>query len=74
MVNICSHGIPAGDVGLRFVERPSLARLMYQHVKVGDTIPERFYQAIAEILAYIYELSGKSRAMRRATESEPALV
>lgn len=64
----------AADVGIPIVERPSLVRLMYQHVKVGDTIPEQFYQAIAEILAYIYELSGKSRAMRRATEGEPALV
>ena len=64
----------AADAGIPIVERPSLVRLMYGHVKVGESIPEKFYQAIAEILAYIYELTGKSSALRRATEGEPALV
>ncbi len=26
---------------------------------VGQEIPERFYQAVAEILAYVYELTGR---------------
>lgn len=25
----------------------------------GDEIPEQFYSAVAEILAYVYELTGK---------------
>ncbi|MFQ5414070.1 MAG: flagellar biosynthesis protein FlhB [Phycisphaerae bacterium] len=45
------HGIP-------IVERRPLVRAMYDAVDVGDFIPERFYQAIAEVLAYVYELSG----------------
>ncbi|HEY3244212.1 MAG TPA: flagellar biosynthesis protein FlhB [Phycisphaerae bacterium] len=47
-----AHGIP-------MVERPTLARLMYDAVEVGKEIPSRFYQAIAEILAYVYELTGQ---------------
>ncbi len=41
------------------VERRELARAMYDVVHVGQEVPERFYQAIAEILAYVYELSGR---------------
>ncbi|MCH7703698.1 MAG: flagellar biosynthesis protein FlhB [Planctomycetes bacterium] len=44
--------------GVPIVERKSLVRMMYDVVEVGETIPERFYQAIAEILAYVYELAG----------------
>jgi len=42
------------------VERRELARMMYAAVEVGQEIPERFYEAIAEVLAYVYELSGSS--------------
>jgi flagellar biosynthetic protein FlhB len=46
------HGIP-------IVERKPLARALYKLVDVGQEIPEQFYSAVAEILAYVYELSGK---------------
>ena len=38
------------------VEKPALARELYAAVKVGESIPERLYKAIAEILALIYRL------------------
>ncbi len=47
------HGIP-------IVERKPLARALFDTVEVGQYIPERFYRAIAEILAYVYELAGRS--------------
>ncbi len=46
------HGIP-------IVERPPLAQALFKMVDVGQQIPEQFYQAVAEILAYVYELSGR---------------
>ena len=46
--------------GVPVVERRELARLMYDAVEVGQEIPERFYQAVAEILAYVYELTGRN--------------
>ncbi|MEZ0267539.1 MAG: flagellar biosynthesis protein FlhB [Phycisphaerae bacterium] len=43
------------------VERPPLARSLYAAVDVGEEIPEGLYAAVAEILAYVYELSGRRR-------------
>jgi flagellar biosynthetic protein FlhB len=48
------HGIP-------ILERKPLARALYKMCEVGQEIPEQFYSAVAEILAYVYELSGKIR-------------
>ena len=47
--------------GVPILERKPLARAMYKLVEVGQEIPEQFYSAIAEILAYVYELTGKVR-------------
>jgi flagellar biosynthetic protein FlhB len=49
------HGIP-------ILERPPLARALYRMCEVGQDIPEQFYSAVAEILAYVYELSGKIKS------------
>jgi flagellar biosynthetic protein FlhB len=43
------------------LERPPLARSLYKLVEIGQEIPEQFYAAVAEILAYVYELTGRSR-------------
>ena len=45
--------------GIPLVERKPLARAMYASVEVGDEVPEEHYTAVAEILAYVYRLSGK---------------
>jgi len=55
----------AGEFGIPIVERKPLARALYDNVDVGQYIPEQFYRAIAEILAYIYELTGRSPAAAR---------
>jgi len=47
--------------GIPIVERPPLARSLYANVEVGQEIPENLYAAVAEILAYVYELSKKER-------------
>jgi flagellar biosynthetic protein FlhB len=41
------------------VENPPLARALYDAVEVGGAISPAFYQAIAEILAYVYRLMGR---------------
>ncbi len=41
------------------LERPPLARALYKLVGVGQEIPPDFYNAIAEILAYVYQLDGR---------------
>ena len=37
-------------------EAPPLARALHKHVELGYSIPEALYTAVAEILAYIYQL------------------
>lgn len=41
------------------VENKPLARALYASVEIGNEIPAELYQAMAEILAYVYRLSGK---------------
>lgn len=47
------HGVPV-------VENKSVARLLYQTVKLDSPIPETLYRAVAEILAYVYRLKGST--------------
>jgi len=47
------HDIP-------IVERKPLARALYADVAVGQEIPPQFYQAVAEILAYVYRISDRA--------------
>lgn len=48
------HNIP-------LVENRWLAQMLYKLVEVGEEIPVKLYQAVAEILAYIYRLRGRVR-------------
>lgn len=41
------------------VENRPLARAMYDQVEVGQAVPEEFFKAIAEILAYVYRIKRK---------------
>jgi flagellar biosynthesis protein FlhB len=46
--------------GVAIVERPPLARGLYWNVKVGQEISPEFYEAVAEVLAYVYRIQGKA--------------
>ncbi len=41
------------------VERKPLAQLLYKEVEVNHPIPDKSYAAVAEVLAYVYQLQGK---------------
>ena len=41
------------------VRNPPLARALYAGVEIGDEIPEEHYQAVAEVISYIYRMKGK---------------
>ena len=49
------HGVP-------LIERKPLARALHADVEVGQEVPEEHYAAVAEILAYVYRISGKKVA------------
>lgn len=40
------------------VENKMLARALYASVEVGDYIPPELYQAVAEVLAYVYKMKN----------------
>jgi flagellar biosynthetic protein FlhB len=43
------HSVP-------ILESPRLARALYHHAEIGDEIPETLYTAVAEVLAYVFQL------------------
>ena len=44
------------------VENVPLARGLYEAVELGMEIPEKFYQACAEVLAYVYRVKREGRS------------
>jgi len=62
----------AGDVALRIkelgaehkipmLEAPPLARALYRHSDIGQQIPAALYAAVAEVLAWVYQLKRWKR-------------
>ena len=49
----------ANEHNIVMVENRPLARSLYDEVEIGDRIPEQFFKAIAEILAYVYRIQRK---------------
>ena len=49
------HGVPV-------VEAPPLARALHGHVEIGDTIPNTLFTAVAQVLAYVYQLKQPGMA------------
>ncbi len=41
-------------------EAPPVARTLYRQVEIGDPVPADLFQAVAEILAHVYRLAGRT--------------
>jgi len=50
----------AKESNIPLVEDKPLARTLYKTVDVGQLIPASLYKAVAEILAYVFKLKGKT--------------
>ncbi len=50
----------AAEAGVPMVENVPLARTLYKTVKIGQTIPKVLYQAVAEVLAYVYRMKKRN--------------
>ena len=46
----------ATENNVPLLEAPPLARALHQHAELGDEIPEGLYTAVAEVLAYVFQL------------------
>jgi len=51
----------AKEHGVAMLEAPALARALYKHTDIDDEIPEALYSAVAEVLAYVYQLRAYSK-------------
>ncbi len=48
----------AGEHKVPVLELPPLARALYRHVEIGENVPSALYTAVAEVMAYIYQLNA----------------
>lgn len=49
----------ARESKIEIVENKPLARMLYANVEIGSQIPPELYEAVANVLAYVYKLQGK---------------
>jgi flagellar biosynthesis protein FlhB len=62
----------ARDNGIMLVENKPLAQALYKSVEVGDSIPAKLYQAVAEILAMVFRAEAEVRKAEAARSSRNA--
>ena len=48
---------------VEIVENKPLARTLYSSVEIGEKIPPELFQAVAEVLAFVYGLKNKERVI-----------
>lgn len=59
------HGVP-------LFSAPPLARVLFRTAEIGEEIPARLYTAVAQVLAYIYQLNETPKpGQRRPEPPEP---
>lgn len=62
----------AAENNVPVLELPPLARALHRHVEVGEAVPAALYTAVAEVMAYIYQLN-QYMASGMHGMAEPAL-
>ncbi|MCR8642176.1 flagellar biosynthesis protein FlhB [Paenibacillus sp. N1-5-1-14] len=55
----------AREHGIVTMENKPLARALYAQVDIGSSIPADLFQAVAEVLAYVYKAKGKGASRER---------
>jgi flagellar biosynthetic protein FlhB len=54
------------------LEAPALARALYKHTDIDDEIPEALYSAVAEVLAYVYQLRAYTKGTSKDYPDRPS--
>ena len=62
----------ARENGIMLVENKPLAQALYKSVEVGDSIPAKLYQAVAEILALVFRAQAEVRRSQAERQSRNA--
>jgi flagellar biosynthetic protein FlhB len=55
------------------MEAPPLARAIYAHTRIDEEIPEGLYVAVAQVLAYIYQVDQYAKGQGTKPERRPAM-
>lgn len=50
----------ADEHDIAIIENPPVAQMLWKHTDIGETIPIELYQAVAEIMAMVYQMREKS--------------
>lgn len=53
------------------LQAPPLARALYTHSKVGEEVPEGLYVAVAQVLAYVYQMDMYAKGKGPRPERKP---
>ncbi|WP_036169513.1 flagellar biosynthesis protein FlhB [Massilia sp. 9096] len=53
------------------LEAPALARALYKHTDIDDEIPEQLFSAVAEVLAYVYQLRAYAKGDSKQYPDRP---
>jgi flagellar biosynthetic protein FlhB len=53
----------AAEHGVPVVPDPPLARSLHATVEVGQQVPEELYEAVAQLLAFVYRVAAQRRAL-----------
>lgn len=56
----------AAENNVPLLELPPLARALHRHAELGDTVPSQLYTAVAEVMAYVYQLNEFAASGGRA--------
>ena len=48
--------------------RPELARALYRSVEVGQYVSESLFRAVAEVLAFVYEIDRREEKIRERSQ------
>ena len=54
----------ARDAGIPLVENKPLARALFKVVQIGDEIPEDLFKAVAQVLAFVFQLKRGNEGRR----------
>lgn len=55
------------------VQKPDVARTLYRTIEVGQPIPEKLFHAVAEILAYVYQIDRRAEKVREREQMMAAM-
>lgn len=61
----------AREHNITVLEMPPLARALYHHTKVGDEIPAELYLAVAQVLAYVFQMNEAKKGRMPPPERKP---